>query len=324
MAAADVHHQVYSNIFTGDAIKEGVMQVIYQIRPEDKPLYNISGDTTATNVQHEWLKRDRGADRFGEAGSNAAVPEGQDFMLSHTNFEDLALPSRVTNYCEIFRQLPRVTESAAAVSIHGISQLMQDQIKFRLEDFGINIEYALWLGEQSSGTETAAADTAARTLKGIDEAITTNSVAVGGAGFSLTEAQLKEGFQLCWSRGGRPQDFFSGPLVREMVNGFNAGGATKFIDVNERRIVSTVGVYEGTLQTVMLHLSRDIVDASDDAAKAYLLDRSFLKKAWLRRPFIENLPRHGGDNRARIECEVTLEFGDEMAMCEYTGIDGNN
>lgn len=307
-------------LYEGAAIQEGVLQLIYQISPEDKPLYTISGDRDATNPKHTWLIRSRGT-RVGTSGTHRAVPEGDQFggteaVSPLAKAENVAWPTRAYNYTEIFRVIPRVSESAMAVNVHGIPNLMRDQVQWYLEQFGIYIEERLWNGGPAVAGPTGPTDNTARETDGVGVAISTNSQNL--ADTDITDAVMKTAFRTSWAAGGRPQDFFSGPLVRDRVD-LLAAGATKFLDVDQRRVIATVGVYEGTLQTVMLHLSRDITDA-DATGVAYLIDRTFMFKAWLRRPFVKPVPQIHGDMRVRIEGEVCLEYGNQAAMAEIINV----
>ena len=303
--------QVYSGIYTGNAIKEGVMQLIYQITPEDTPLLSMIGPGgKATHVKWEWLKRTRG-NRQGTAGTTRAVPPGDD-LTAISKYSDVARPSRVVNYCEIFRQLIYIDETTLELQHHGINALMADQMEFRFTDFMISIEERFWNGAQNAGPATAGATTAWET-DGLFSAISTNSTDLANTAFQETD--LKNMFITLWNSGAKPQDLFCGPNTRDIIDLFNAGGATRFLDTTDRRVVRTVSVYEGTTQTVEMHLSRDINDAAS-TADLVIIDRTFLKPMWLREPFIQRLPQIRGAEMARIEGQVTLQYGDEAAHGE--------
>lgn len=322
--------------YTGEEIKEGVMQIIYQISPEDTPLLNIIGRKDATNTQHEWLVRARGA-RAGSAGSTRAVPAGSQFNVSTTaepdpfqNFNPLAVPVRVPNFCEIFRQLPYVDETTLASQMHGVGDIMADQIEFYMVDFAITIEERFWNGAQNAGTLTFEDTVVATQTDGVFAAITSNSTDLSVAGTvddSIDDAFIRGLADTIWAAGGRPQDMFTGPNVRGQVDNLSASD-TKFLDSDLRRVIDTIGVYEMSTQIVMLHLSRDVPDDIANAtpdnspltAGAVMIDRSFMSAAWLRPAFLERLPRMGGTETARIEGQVCLEYGNEAAHGELVGL----
>jgi hypothetical protein len=293
------------------------MNIIYQIVPEDTPLMNLIGRKKATNVKHEWLVRQRGA-RVGTDAQNVKVPGGEIFTTDFSLFESVAAATRDINYCEIFRVLVSVDETTLAMNAHGVEDIMADQIRFRMEDFAIYIESEMFNGAQAAGptATTATAQAVAWAMGGLVNEIVTNTLSVGTG--TLSDANMATIFADIWADGGRPQDLFCGPNARADIDALT-GGATKFLDVDQRRVINTVGVYEGSTQTVMLHLTRDSVDTAN-AANAHIVDRSHLNAAWLREPFIERLPRFAGAECARIEGQVTLEFGDQLAHGEITSI----
>lgn len=333
MASNQVH--VHQGIYSGAEIKEGVLQMIIQLVPEDTPLLVMIGRGTATHVKHEWLTRDRGT-RVGTLGTHRGVPPGEPFVEwtqgTTDKWENLAVPSRKFNYCEIFRVLPRVDETTLAVNMHGVTDILADQIEFRAADFAIYIEERLWNGVKDAGP-TGAGDTTAWQLGGLTNEISDNSLDIAGA--SITDLRMQKIFNDIWSDGGRPQDLFCGPRFKsEMIQSLPTS-MTKFVDMHSERrdrIINTISVYEGGTQTITVHLTRDLDDndpttASGDSSAgvgnhAMLLDRSFLSVDWLqgREPFIERLPRFGGAEFVRIEGQCTLNFGNEKAHGEIIDI----
>lgn len=301
--------QVTSSIFTGNVLKEDVVAVIFQITPTDTPLFNIMGDTRATNVKHEWLTRSLGSRSFQN------VPEGDVFALS--DFKDVNLPARVSNTCAIFRELPRVTETMAAVALHGIDDLMADQLKIGSQEYRFRIENAFWLSTETSGVPASGSDTTPRKLGGLITGtkpgiFSTNNIDHAG-GTKLTEQDLNTILEDIWNAGGNPSDAFTGPRLRRVVNKFTAT-ATKFMPHLNQHVLASVSVYENSFATLNFHLSRDIPGTvGQNDHDLVVIDRSFFRKAWLRPTFIEALPRAAGDTRMRIEGELTLEYGNEAA-----------
>ena len=329
-----LHASTGVGAYTGEEVKEDVLQLIYQITPEDTPGLVMFGRSKATNPKHEWLVRERGS-RVGIEGVHQKVAPGDVFETASTGsatvpdatdpWEQLATPTREANFCEIFRVLPRVDETTLAVNFHGISDIMADQVEFRAADFAIYIENQLWNGTIDDGPESGTTAEGWE-MAGLTSVITDNVFTANGA--AITDAMVQNVFNKCWVDGGRPQDMFMGPSFKCTMIDALGSGVTKFVDQSERGIINTLSYYEGATQSISLHLTRDLddrtrVDSSPTVVdnRAMLLDRSAIKLAWLREPFMERLPRVAGDERVRIEGQVTLEYGSQKSHGEINDIE---
>ena len=288
---------------SGAEIREDVLDVIYQITPEDTPFFNMIGDSDANSPVHQWTTRDI------STRQDNAVQEGASFT-----FEQIQTASRVSHLTQIFRKLPRVPRSRQSSTHVGISDLMADQIQQSAVGLKTDVEHALLRGSQVSGTSN---DSTARRLGGFDDVITNNLVAdYNGSAGTLTESLFNDLLEEIWNDGGRAQDVLVGSKLKRTISSFTAS-STKFFMQDDRRVVNTIGVYESDFHVTNIHLSRDMRNTAgtggDAGQDVFAFDRSFFAKAWLDRPIVERLPKIADAQDALIIAECTLEYGNENA-----------
>jgi len=292
--------------WSGDQIREDVLDIIYQITPEDTPFFNMIGDAQAMNPLHQWTTRDL------TTRADNAVQEGEEFS---GNFAaDLVLPARVSNITQTLRKLPRVPRSRQSSTHVGIQDLMADQIQQRSVEFKTDIEHALLRGSLNSG---ASADATARRMDGYFHAVTNNKFDYD-SNETFTETHFNNLGEHLWNDGGRAQDALVNANMKRSISTFT-DSSTKFFMADDRKVVNTISVYESDFHTTSIHLSRDI-RTGVGTFDIFLFDRSFFAKAWLDTPIIERLPKTGDADTAVVIAELTLEFGNENAAGSYINL----
>ena len=303
-----VEHPNTVLFWSGAEIREDVLDVIYQITPEDTPFFNLIGDSVAMNPLHQWPVR-------SIAGrAHNAVHEGAAFAGS---FQDANVPTRVSNITQIPRKLPSTTRTQQSVRTIGVSDLMADQIEQRSVEFKMDIETALLRGSLASGATDGAT---VRQMGGFHNVITTNAADYAAA-TSFDEQQFNDLMETIWSAGGRAQDVLVGSKLKRRISSFT-DSATKYFLADDRRVTNTIGVYESDFHVTNIHLSRDLRNADGDY-DIYAFDRSFFAKAWLDQPIIERLPKTTDGEQALVIAELTLEYGNEAAGGLYTDLGGH-
>lgn len=296
--------------WSGDVIREDVLDIIYQITPEDTPFFNMIGDSRATDILHQWPRRSL------TTRADNAQEEGHEFNINASFFAAAVLPVRVSNLTQIFRKLPRVTESFQATQVIGISDLMADQIQQRSVEFKTDVEHALLRGSINSGSSATGT---ARRLRGFHNMNPSNGTDLT-SNASFTETLFNLLLEDIWADGGRAQDVLVNGYMKRRISSFT-DSATKFFMADDRKVINTIGVYESDFFTTQIHLCRDCRNAAGDY-DLYAFDRSFFAKAWLRTPKVERLPRMGDDVRAVVIAELTLEYGDQAAAGFITDAQG--
>jgi len=286
---------------SGGAVREDVTDIIFQITPEDCPFYNMIGDSTATQPHHQWTTR-----ALTTRAENA-VQEGAEFAI--TDFHNLILPARVTNYTQILRKLPRVAETFQASETVGIGDLMADQIAQRSVEWKTDVEHALLRGSGFTGSSAAAT---VRSMDGYYNAIVgTANAADYDSQSSFNETMFNDLLEDLWISGGKCQDVLVNSKLKRKISSFT-DSATKFFHSEDRRVINTIEVYESDFHLTSIHKSRDVRGTAPDI-DLYAFDRSFFSKAWLRSPSVERLPKTGDAQTAVIIGELTLEYGNAEA-----------
>jgi hypothetical protein len=277
------------------SVKEDVMQVIFQITPEDTPFYNMIGDSTANSPKHEWQIRSL------TTRSDNAVVEGASYT-----FAGPVLPTRVSNFTQIIQKTARVSGTSQATSRHAISNLVADQIEQRMVEWKTDTEHALLRGSNASGN---ASDTARR-MDGLLNAVSTNATAFA-SGITLGEDELNDLLETVWNAGGKPRDALVHGFLKRRISSFS-GNAAKRFDQNDREIVNTIAIYESDFSTVAVQLSRDMLSGTN-ANACVVLDRDMFAKSWLRTPSTRRVAETADSIDTVIQGEVTLEYGNEAA-----------
>jgi hypothetical protein len=152
--------------------------------------------------------------------------------------------------------------------------------------------------------------------------ITTNVVAlVGAPGVGsgvpgsmppLTEAAMNEALQDCWEAGGSPNKVFLSGDNKRQVSAWSGEG-DKYLDQNSRKLVNSISVYESDFGIVSFVPHRMM-----DNNTALVIDPTYWKVAYLRRPFTRELPRTGDNIKKVIVGEFTLEARAEKANAKIT------
>lgn len=296
-------HQTHNQ--HGAALREDVLDVIFQITPDDTPFYMDIGDATASSTRHYWTTRS-----LSVRNANA-VPEGDSFA---GNYSGLSLPTRVGNICQILRKLPQVTGSMGAEDTIGVQDLMADQISLRMVEWKTDAEHALLRGSVRTGT-THVSDS--RYMGGLHNIVSTNAFDYGSVN-SFAEAKFIDLLEAVWSSGGNPKKVLCGSKVKRTIGTFTAS-STKFLETQSNTVTNVVNVYESDFGVTNIRISRDVPSAAGTFA-CYAYDPDFFDKAWLRRPFVERIARTGDSEEAVILGELTLEYGNEAAAGALTDL----
>ncbi len=305
MPASGGGNPLVGQFYPDVAVAEDVSEIIYQITPEDTPVYNSCGDGSAQSPFHLWLTRSI----LGR--SHNAQHEG--FTYTFTGQMNYADPRRF-NTTQIFNALVRVSESEVASRHYAIDDAFADEMSQAMTKVKLDAEHTILRGTLASG-----ATGTARKLQGILEAlisgITTYSA---GAGATLSESLFNDGIQGVWSNGGEPRDVYThGYMKRKVSNIFTGGGALKQIAAENQRLVATVSTYISDFFPVNIYLSRDMpknLDSGQLTGYGILaMDRTMVKKMWLRPWVAERAPKTADAYDGVVKGEFTLEYGTPLA-----------
>ena len=301
-------------------IREDLSDIIYNISPTDTPFMSGIGKTKATNAKYEWQ-----TDSLGAVAANAAV-EG-----AAISYGSLTSTTREFDYTQISTKAIQVTGTDDAVNTAGRNTELAYQVAKAAKEIKRDMENALL-----SNTAKAVGDnTTARTLGGLPTWISTNvSAGAGGSGAgsgaartngtqrAFTETLLRSALKDTWVSGGNPNVI--------MLNGFNkqklsffTGGATRFDKAEDRRLMTSIDVYEsdfGTMQVTPNRWIRKTAASAKRGQDVYLLEMDFWAVAFLRDFKLQNPAQTADADQRFMVVEYTLEAKNEASSGMVTDV----
>jgi len=224
---------------------------------------------------------------------------------------------RLTNYCGISDKVAIITGTQEAIDKAGRDGEMAYQMVKRGRELKTDMELALF----ANNAKVAGNDTTAREVGGLEAWIDSNtSAGSGGSDGSLgatartdgtqrafTETLLLDTHQTAWDNGGKPATLYVGSFNKRVASGFT-GNATKYKDVEDRKIISSADIYVSDFGELQIVASRHCRSRS-----AYLIDKEMLAFSTLRNMESSDLARTGDSQRKQILTEWTLEVRNEKA-----------
>ena len=181
----------------------------------------------------------------------------------------------------------------------------------------------------SNVAKAAGNATTARKLGGVPTWYETNvDAGAGGSGAgngaiitdgtqrAFTEDQLKGILVSCYNEGGNPNMIMVNAFNKQKLSGFT-GGSTRFDAAEDRRLITSIDVYESDFGTMQVAPNRFIRGANATSAKigqdAHILDMEYWAVSFLR-DFSLQTPAQTADADQRfMVAEYTLESRNEKA-----------
>ena len=303
-------YQTYQTV----GIREDIADIIYSISPTETPFMSGVAKTKATNTLHQWQ-----TDALAAVAANAAV-EGADITyatLSPTVME--------TNFTQISTKGIQVAATNEAVTSAGRSNEMAYQVAKAAKELKRDMETALL----SNVAKAVGNATTARKLGGVPTWCETNvDAGANGAGAgngairtdgtqrAFTEAQLKGILVKCYNQGGNPNMIMVNAFNKQKLSGFT-GGSTRFDAAEDRRLITSIDVYESDFGTMQVAPNRFIRGANGTAAKigqdAHILDMEFWAVSFLRDFSLQNPAQTADADQRFMVAEYTLESRNEKA-----------
>jgi len=298
--------------YTTTGIREDLADIIYNISPTDTPFMSGVGKNKATNTLHQWQ-----TDTLTAVAANAKV-EG-----ATISYPTLTSTTKVGNYTQISSKACQVSATDDAVNLAGRNTELAYQVAKSAKELKRDMENALL-----SNVAAAAGDaTTARALGGVVTWMTSNvSAGTGGSGAgsgairtdgtqrAFTETLLRSTLKTTWDTGGNPNVI--------MLNGFNkqklsffTGGATRFDKAEDKRLMTSIDVYESDFGTMQVIPNRWIRKANASAAKrgqdVLLLEMDFWSVSFLRDFKLQNPAQTADADQRFLVVEYTLEAKNE-------------
>lgn len=288
------------------ARRESLLDVMNMLDPTDTQLLSGIKQSQASNTLHEWT-----IDTLEAVGDNANG-EGADAPADASND-----PTRPVNVTQIFAKTAKISGSETADALNRVGgNRMSRELMKKMKSLKNDIEYALVRGSIASGVASTSA-ASARRLKGVKNWITTNAVNYSGA--TLTETVLNDMFETVWQAGSQVDAVYSPMKGKRRISGFTAG-ATKNVDINDRRLVLAVDVYQADAAKMVklfphrhVTVSGDYGTTSTPGFDVLALTEDTWATAWYRKPFTKQLAETGDFTAKELITELTLEARQEKA-----------
>jgi hypothetical protein len=306
-------------------IKENIQDALVSISPTETPFMSAIGTKSVSNTYFEWATIDLAA-----ASSTNRVVEGE-----NTPGNDAPTnATRLANYVQISDKVVEVSDTAEAVNGVGDAQRIAKQLAYKLKEMKRDMETmivgannAAVAGSSGVAFETASLSAFLRTNvdRGVGGANGTlsgttagypNAAATDGTLRQLTEAMLQGVIASCWDEGAEPTMVLCGSGVKQKISSTFTGSATKFKNVEDKKVVAAVDIFVsdfGELQIVPSRFvrSRDV----------FVLDPSQARMAYLSSTKQKPLARTGHSERRLISATYGLQVDTEKAHGVIADID---
>lgn len=292
------------NTYFATGIREGLTDTVADLFADDVPFFAMCQKVSSRSTKHEWQ------DDNLAAASTTGIAEGAALSYSQP-----ATRTRHQNYMHIRLRNWDVTFTEMAVNVAGIgdqvAREMMKAMKSLLTDYD---KIFLNTGNSAVGTTSTA-----RTARGIQKAIRTNTGRGSSAGGSvkqaLTESKVNALLQKIWNAGGDPRALFCGGYQKRVISqNFTAKtGFTYQIQASARQAIANINSYEGSFGTVDI-----IPDRQHMGARITIVTPDHLKVAVLR-----DITQYKGAATASsvkgwVEAEMTLAWGNEKAHAKQS------
>lgn len=276
------------------ANREDLLDLITNLDYKEFQLVSGLGTSTASAIQHEWLK-----DTLKAVAANAKAEGANATNKTMTN------PTRLRNYCQIIDNTYQVSETERAVNTAGFGDRMAYEATKAMKEWKQDAEFALMRGSLVCGSGSLA-----RSMLGIKGWL---SNVTSQSGVSLSESMLNDYLQAVWDDGTEVNSIYAPMRLKRRISGFTAGN-TKNLDATDRRLINAVDVYQAdAAQNVRLFPHRYVTVSGDTNYDLVGINEDMFKIAYLRKPKVTPLAKTGDSTREQLISELTLECYHEDA-----------
>ena len=305
-------------------IREDLQEALTSITPTETLLMSTIGSKNVENTFYEWAEIDLAA-----TSANRAI-EG-DSGLSNTAATNAV---RKGAYTQISTKVTEVSSTANQVNGVANAQTTAKQVAYKLAELKRDMEAMLLdnvandAGSSGNARSTAGLPAylttnvsrgtggANGTTSGTGEAGFVNAAATDGTLRPITEALLKSVIKSCWEQGADPSIVMCGAAQKQTISGFT-GNATKFQDVDAKKLTAAVDIYISDFSTVQVvpnrHMRKRTVSSVVHTPDVLVLDPNFAEVAYLQTAKQEPLAKTGLSERRLISCEYGLQVTSQKA-----------
>lgn len=292
------------NTYFAKGIREGLTDTVASLFADDVPFFAMCQKVGVRSTKPEWQ-----TDALA-APSTTGIVEG-----ASLTYVQPATRVRTANYCHIRLRNWDVTFTEMAVQVAGIEDQVARELMKAMKALLTDYD-KIFLNTGNTGIGTTSS---ARTAKGIQKAIVTNtgrgSSAAGNVKQALTESKVNTLLQKIWSQGGDPRALFCGGYQKRVIsqNFTSKTGFTYQIQASARQAIANINSYEGSFGTVDIipdrqHSGQRITIVTPDHLKVFVLrDIQQYKGA----PTASSI-------KGWVEAEMTLGWGNEKAHAKQS------
>ena len=312
---------IVANTFTSyDAkgIREDLMNIIYDISPEQTPLISNIGQESVNNTLFEWQ-----TDSLAAADATNAQIDGDDVA----SFTAVTATVRVNNRTQISRKDFLIADNLQFQDLAG----RNSEIAYQTVKAGKELRRDMEAVLSANVIPTAGSTSAARKTGGLSAWLSTNSVSnTGGATAganpvltagipttiqtegtqrAFTETLLKDVVQNCWTEGGEPTMVLLGAHNKQTMSGFAGIAAQRYMaPPGPTTIVGAADVYVSDFGELSI-----VPDRFTPARNVFVLDTEYLGVGMLRPMQTVELAKTGDAEKRMILAEYGLIVKNEKA-----------
>ena len=186
------------------------------------------------------------------------------------------------NYSMILQAELDVTRTNALIPNYGMSDPVGYQLQKKVDELMQALNRAVYY---STGVGASGSSTVARIFGGFEGLITTNNTALSSA--ALTEKNIQDELQDCWTGNGRPDVLFCGAWAKRKIADFFGGY------VRTERQETVGGVEISTILSPLGNSVRVVVDRDCPTDTLYIIDTSLAGFITIDPLFTEELGKVG-------------------------------
>jgi len=317
MAIASNTSLTYSSV----QIREQLADVIYNIAPLDTPFFSGCSRDKAANTLYEWQ-----TDTIASGGANRQI-EGDDSPAATAR----ALPTKLTNYCQISRDVVQTSGTDDSVNYAGHGKHQAYQIAKRGKQMKRDWESML----SQNVAKVAGDSTTARVSAGLPTWLATNYVsmnptsgspaAAAGTGAdtmteatataSITEAGIKNVILDAFNAGGNPDMVLCPATIKQAISGLSSNAGPGYAIRNEVKgsgqvtAVNAVDVYVSDFGTFKIVPDRNL----NSTEHVFFLDMDFWGLSVLRDFQTIELAKSGDSTKQMLLFEAGLVSKNEKS-----------
>lgn len=332
-----------TSILTIKGQKEDLSDAMVLIEPGDTPLFSMCKKSKEpTNVLFSWP-----ADKYNDP-QTAGVMANDDvttFDDEHANRE--LLSGRIQKVRRSF-QVDDLVENVADVAGVGRKQAFNKSAAKALVELKIDIEAILgsdndsqvatgsvpyktrgigsWISSAAQADTATAVPTSFRTPAGSINTTATSSLTEAGV-IDVLESMFKA------RRARRNYDLVCGTSLKRAFTNFirTQTGSTNVMssvrtfssNVDDKKIVNTIDIYESDFGTLSLHVSTYLANgaaAAVSAARGYVLDMDLVSIGFNRKPRMAELEDRGGGRRGFCDAIFGVAVSNPSVLGKFAAL----